>query len=101
MNNTFRDSETGLIFAIPAVRQLTLTEASKILSGWKSSEPEALFDTWKAKPVNKDWSGDIDSKKKELFYERWMKNPPTNPILVLVALQLEADGDPTPVDKAE
>ncbi len=67
MNNTFKDSHTGLAFAIPYHRQLTNEEAAAIISLWTEHSKQTLFNDWKAADKNSAWAGDETQKKDELF----------------------------------
>ena len=82
INNTFQDSNTGLAFAIPFLRQLTSEEAATITSLWIESSKQHLFDSWKAKKVNSEWKGDETQKKQELFDAKFPPNQGGLPIFL-------------------
>ncbi len=67
INNTFKDSHTGLAFAIPFHRQLTGEEATSIISLWIDHSKQSLFEGWKSRKENLEWNGDETQKKEELF----------------------------------
>jgi hypothetical protein len=72
-NNGFKDDPTGINFIIPCDRQVTDQEAKKLIDEFKSNERDKLFSTWKNLPANKNWHGDAEEKKNELFAK---KHPP-------------------------
>jgi hypothetical protein len=81
INNTFKDSNTGLAFSIPFHRQLTGGEASSILSLWIEHSKEFLFYDWKSRKENAEWNGDEEQKKADLFTKAF---PAGNPLPILL-----------------
>jgi|ERR1017187_352528 hypothetical protein len=98
MNNTFFDNHYQIGFLIPFERQLTAQEAEIIARQVISSRKESFYQAWKSRPENKNWKGDIDAKKEELFIK---KHRPNSEILVgdlldEPALSEVLKGDPQP-----
>jgi len=79
MNNEFLDEGTGLTFLIPFSRQLQTWEAEIICKEVIKGKKAALLAQWKKSPKNKNWEGDKDAKKEELFEKVITDN---NPIFV-------------------
>ncbi|MGD1090164.1 MAG: hypothetical protein ABR955_15780 [Verrucomicrobiota bacterium] len=80
MNNTFFDNRYQIKFLIPFARQLTTPHAEKITREFISGRKESYYQAWKSRPENKDWTGNIDAKKEELFIE---SHKPNSEILVI------------------
>lgn len=81
MNNSFKDSATGLAFFIPFSRQLSSEEASNLFSLWIEQEKIAQFESWKSKKENSDWEGDSIAKAEELFTQ-YCSRQGSSPILL-------------------
>ena len=79
MNNTFFDENYQITFLIPFGRQLKTSEAQILARRIISSQKEELYQAWKARPENKDWSGNDEAKKEELFVKR---HPPNSEMLI-------------------
>jgi hypothetical protein len=69
-NNGFKDDSTDINFIIPCDRQVTHEQAKKVFDQFKSNERDKLFSAWKNLPANKNWHGDEEEKKNELFAKR-------------------------------
>ncbi len=76
MNNIFTHRIYELEYLIPYSRQLSTDEAARIVTHVISREKQALLERWKSIPKNKDWSGDEEKKKEELFRHAHRLNAP-------------------------
>ena len=70
IKNGFNDTRTGIQFIIPSDRQVSDAEAEALINTFVAEERNKLFALWREQPENKDWNGDIEAKKNELFAKR-------------------------------
>lgn len=68
--NTFQDEQYKIEFIVAFPRFLKPEEAQAIARRHFQQEKDAFFQIWKMEPANKDWNGDIDAKKEELFIQK-------------------------------
>jgi hypothetical protein len=66
-NNYFVHKETGVKFIVPADKQISQELADKLMEDSIKKQKQEFFDTWKSEKQNKDWKGDEETKKAELF----------------------------------
>ena len=69
INNTFLDETTQIPFWIAHEKQLEPSEAAIVVRHVITKQKEMLYDAWKSEKQNKDWAGDVEGKKTELFLE--------------------------------
>jgi hypothetical protein len=61
-----KDNATGLTFNFALAPHL-MPIANAVISYFIKQDKENFFLTWKSRPENRDWNGDIEAKKNELF----------------------------------
>lgn len=69
IENVFDHPETGKRFVIPYFRPLTRAEMILTVRRWIAEEKTILYNLWRQKPGNRQWTGNAEMKREELLAE--------------------------------
>lgn len=69
VDNVFDDGATGKRFVIQYSRPLTRDEMVLTIRRWIADEKTILFNLWRRRPENRNWAGNVEAKREQIFAE--------------------------------